>query len=75
MATRLAAASFAALAGFIDVALAIMFTQPDSRQMSICPRQDLLQLRKELLPPRLGAAEGLLLIGPEANLLHAQMGA
>src|SRR6266536_806888 len=35
--------------------------------------QDLLQLREELLPPRLGAAEGLLLIRPEARLLHAQV--
>ena len=39
------------------------------------PRQDLLQLREELLPTRLGAPEGLLLIRPEARLRHAQVGA
>ena len=72
-ATRLAAAFFATFADFLDVVLAIAFTQTDSRQTSIGPRQDLLQLREELLPPRLGAAEGLLLIRPEANLLHAQV--
>src|SRR5712671_784780 len=43
-------------------------------QSSICPRQDLLQVRKELLPPELGALVGLLLIRPEARLLHAQVG-
>src|SRR5258708_7007089 len=36
------------------------------RQTSVCPRQGLLQGRKELLPPALGAAVGLLLIRPEA---------
>src|SRR5438477_9605012 len=41
---------------------------------SIYPRQDLLQGRKELLPPALGALVGLLLIRPEARLLHAQVG-
>src|SRR5260370_34076568 len=41
---------------------------------SIYPRQDLLQVCKELLPPVLGALVGLLLIGPEARLLHAQVG-
>src|SRR5260370_33989093 len=41
---------------------------------SIYPRQDLLQGRKELLPPVLGALVGLLLIRPEARLLHAQLG-
>src|SRR5262249_31782147 len=41
---------------------------------SVCPRQDLLQLREELLPPRFGAPEGLLLIRPETHLLHAQVG-
>jgi hypothetical protein len=35
---------------------------------SIYPRQDLLQLCKELLPPVLGALIGLLLIRPEARL-------
>src|SRR5713226_6459559 len=44
------------------------------RQTSIYPRQDLLQVCKELLPPVLGALVGLLLIGPEARLLHAQVG-
>src|SRR5260370_32916855 len=43
-------------------------------QSSICPRQDLLQVRKELLPPQLGALVGLLLIRPEARLLQAQVG-
>src|SRR4030095_10204705 len=40
---------------------------------SIWPRQYLLQVCKELLPPVLGAVEGLLLIRPEARLLHSQM--
>src|SRR4029450_4400405 len=44
------------------------------RQTSIYPRQDLLQVCKELLPPVLGALVGLLLIRPEARLLHAQVG-
>src|SRR6266571_3541502 len=44
------------------------------RQTSIYPRQDLLQGRKEPLPPGLGALVGLLLIRPEARLLHAQVG-
>src|SRR5437763_4884692 len=43
-------------------------------QASIDPRQDLLQVCKELLPPVLGASVGLLLIRPEARLLHAQVG-
>src|SRR5580658_5584659 len=41
---------------------------------SLCPRQDLLQFRKELLPAVLGALVVLRLIGPEAGLLHAQAG-
>src|ERR1700682_3356175 len=41
---------------------------------SVFPRQDLLQVCKELLPPALGALVGLLLIRPEARLLHAQVG-
>jgi hypothetical protein len=41
------------------------------RQTSIYPRQDLPQVCKELLPPTLGALVGLLLIRPEARLLHA----
>src|SRR5437763_14662423 len=41
---------------------------------SIYPRQDLLQVCKELLPPVLGALVGLLLIRPEARLFHAQVG-
>src|SRR6478672_22917 len=44
------------------------------RRASIYPRQDLLQVCKELLPPILGALVGLLLIRPEARLLHAQVG-
>src|SRR5947209_9492058 len=40
---------------------------------SIYPRQDLLQVCKELLPPVFGALIGLLLIRPEARLLHAQV--
>src|SRR4029450_12251603 len=43
-------------------------------QTSVYPRQDLLQVCKELLPPVLGALVGLLLIRPEARLLHAQVG-
>src|SRR5262249_8041785 len=42
------------------------------RQTSIYPRQDLFQVCKELLPPVPGAMVGLLLIRPEARLLHAQ---
>src|SRR5262245_61211698 len=45
-----------------------------TRQTSVCPRQDLLQVRKELLPPVPGAPVGLRLIRPEARLLHAQVG-
>src|SRR6266446_4099996 len=41
---------------------------------SIYPRQYLLQGRKELLPPALGTLIGLLLIRPEARMLHAQVG-
>src|ERR1035438_862291 len=44
------------------------------RKISVCPRQDLLQVCKEPLPPALGALVGLLLIRPEARLLHAQVG-
>src|SRR4030088_1362507 len=44
------------------------------RQTSIYPRQCLFQSRKEPLPPALGALVGLLLIRPEAQLLHAQVG-
>src|SRR5450631_324405 len=44
------------------------------RQTSVCPCQDLLQICKELLPPVFGALVGLLLIRPEARLLHAQAG-
>src|ERR1700723_3793098 len=43
------------------------------RQTSIYPRQYLLKGRKELLPPVPGALVGLLLIRPEARLLHAQV--
>src|SRR3984893_2432156 len=44
------------------------------RRTSVYPRQDLLQVYKELLPPVLGALVSLLLIRPEARLLHAQVG-
>src|ERR1700674_3642985 len=44
------------------------------RQTSVYPRQDLLQVCKELLPPALGALVVLRLIRPEARLLHAQVG-
>src|SRR5260370_29708392 len=44
------------------------------RKSAVNPRQDLLQGRKEPLPPALGALVGLLLIRPEARLLHAQVG-
>src|SRR3979490_3342242 len=43
------------------------------RQTSIYPPQHLLEGRKELLPPELGALVGLLLIRPETGLLHAQV--
>src|SRR6266567_1292335 len=43
------------------------------RRASVYPRQDLLQGRKEPLPPALGTMVGLLLIRPEARLLHAQV--
>src|ERR1700726_3546196 len=44
------------------------------RRASVYPRQYLLQICKEPLPPALGALVGLLLIRPEARLLHAQVG-
>src|SRR6266704_1438366 len=44
------------------------------RQTSVYPRQDLLQVGKEPLPPVFGALVGLLLIRPEARLFHAQVG-
>ncbi len=44
-----------------------------TRRISVRPRQNLLQLREELLPSGVGAAKGLLLIRPEARLLHAQV--
>src|SRR3954470_2085557 len=43
-----------------------------TRQISVRPGQNLLQLPEELLPSDLGAAKSLLLIRPEARLLHAQ---
>src|ERR1700688_145727 len=45
-----------------------------AQQSSIYPRQYPLQGRKELLPPALGALVLLLLIRPEARLLHAHVG-
>src|SRR3954468_6941312 len=42
---------------------------------SIRPRRYLFQSRKEPRPPGFGALIGLLLIRPEARLLHAQVGA
>src|SRR6202790_5588898 len=44
------------------------------RRGSVYPRQYLLQGREEPRPPALGALVGLLLIRPEARLLHAQVG-
>src|SRR6185437_15910852 len=41
---------------------------------SILPRQCLFELSEEVRPPRLGPLIELLLIGPEALLLHAQIG-
>src|SRR5438105_9520671 len=41
---------------------------------SVYPRQGLLQVCKELLPPALGALVVLRLIRREARLLHAQVG-
>src|SRR5215510_3874959 len=43
-----------------------------SEGLSLYPPQHLLQVRKELWPPVFGALVGLLLIRPEAPLLHAQ---
>src|SRR5690349_17435866 len=45
------------------------------RQISVYPRRYLLECSDEPLPPVLGALVGLLLIRPEARLLHAQVGA
>src|SRR6476660_1554350 len=61
----------------IPIASFTLFYDPSFdlfRRASIHPRQDLLQVCKELLPPALGALVGLLLIRPEARLLHAQVG-
>src|SRR6266480_1833773 len=41
---------------------------------SVDPRQDLLQVGKEARPPVFGALVGLLLLRPEAQLFHAQVG-
>src|SRR5258708_38873896 len=57
--------------------LCTLQTQPSfewRRQISVYPRQDLLQVCKEPLPPDPGSLVGLLLIRPEAQLLHAQVG-
>src|ERR1700730_3922142 len=43
-------------------------------EASVYRRHNLLQGRKEPRPPALGALVGLLLIRPEAGLLHAQVG-
>ena len=40
--------------------------------VSVRPRHEFFQLRKELLPSGAGAAKSLLLIRPEARLLHPQ---
>src|SRR5213083_264854 len=45
-----------------------------ARRISVGPRHELFQLREELLPSDFGAAKSLLLIRPEARLLHAQEG-
>src|SRR3981189_1742424 len=45
-----------------------------ANRASVYPRQGLLQVCKERLPAVLGALVGLLLIRPEARLLHAQVG-
>jgi hypothetical protein len=42
--------------------------------VSVQPCDNLLQAADEPLPPALGALVGLLLIRPEARLLHAQVG-
>jgi hypothetical protein len=39
--------------------------------MSYPARQELPQLREELLPPSVGTPESLVLIRPEARLFHA----
>src|SRR3546814_18044428 len=59
-------AFYATVADFLDVGFELC------RQTSVHTRQDLLQVCKELRPPVLGALVGLLLIRPEARLLHAQ---
>src|ERR1700730_15264495 len=43
-------------------------------EASVYPRHDLLQGPKDPRPPMLGTLVGLLLIRPEARLLHAQAG-
>src|SRR5688572_24556253 len=48
------------------------FIASSSSPSSIDPRQYLVELRQELLPSDLRAAEGLRLVRPEARLLHAQ---
>src|SRR4051794_3251681 len=44
----------------------------DGWPISSCARQHLLQIREEFLPSKRRALVGLLLIRPEARLLHAQ---
>ena len=84
-ATRLAAAFFATFVDLMGVLLVIAVSPADAcvmqlckhgsalrcRQTSIYTRQHLLQICKEFLPPVFGALVGLLLIRPEARLLHA----
>jgi hypothetical protein len=49
------------------------FASNGSPQTSIGPRQDLLEVGEEVPPAGLGPPVGLLLIRPEARLLHAQV--
>src|SRR5262245_25362854 len=51
-----------------------VWTRRCAGRLSIHPRQDLFQGREEPRPPALGALVVLLLVRPEARLLHAQAG-
>src|SRR5262249_16220376 len=61
------------LAGVSEAALDRLRGPSAMRQTLVCPPQEVLQLREELVPCGRGGAVGLLLIRPEAQLLHAQV--
>src|ERR1700734_3297024 len=60
---------------FLNVfrAIAFMWSCEPPTTASIRPRQNLIQLRQELLPSVFGAGEVLRPVPREARLLHAQM--